>query len=385
MGAAFAPAGRIYCDYNAGAPVRPQAIAAMLDALNEGGNASSVHASGRRAMARLESARDDVADALGARARDVIFTSGATEALHLALDGARRAESRLRLIVGAVEHDSVAEAANLQPESEIAPVDANGRLDLSTLEAMLAQGAPALVALMLANNETGAIQPVAEAARLVHAARGVLLVDAAQALGRIPVDVITLGADALAVSSGKVGGPPGAGALVLTPGFPFTPPRAGGGQERGYRPGTENAPAIAGFAAAARAATRDLGGEAARLAALRDRFEAGLARVAPGALVFAAAAQRLPNTSLIAIPGRSAETMLIALDLAGIAASSGAACSSGKVRASRVLTAMGVAPDLARAALRFSFGWASTENDVDAALAALEKTCAARALEGAAS
>jgi len=196
--------------------------------------------------------------------------------------------------------------------------------------------------------------------------------------------MVRLGADALVLSSHKLGGPPGAGALVLTPGFPFAPPRAGGGQERGARPGTENAPAIAGFGAACRAAGADLDCEAARLAALRDAFEAGIAGSVPDAVVFSAAAPRLPNTTLVAVPGRAAETALIALDLAGIAASSGAACSSGKVRASRVLSAMGVREDLARSALRFSFGWASQEADVVAALAALAAARGRRASEGAA-
>jgi cysteine desulfurase len=257
-------------------------------------------------------------------------------------------------------------------------------IDLEALEALLADGPPALVALMLANNETGAIQPVAAAARLVHAAQGVLLVDAAQALGRIEIDMIRLGADALAVSSVKVGGPPGAGALVLTPGFPFAPPRAGGGQERGARPGTENVPAIAGFGAACAAAVADLEVRAQDVRGLRDRFEAGLTRIAPDAVIFAQDAARLPNTTLAALPGRRAESALIALDLAGVAASSGAACSSGKVRASRVLAAMGVSASLAPCALRFSFGWASTDADVDAALGSLARICARR-LEGAAS
>jgi cysteine desulfurase len=270
-----------YCDYNAGAPLRPEALAATTAALGEGGNPSSVHAAGRRAKARIESARDDVAAALGARPRDLVFTSGATEALHLALEGARRAAPGMRLILSAIEHDALAEAAREWPDALLAPVDRNGVIDLEALEALLAEGPPALVALMLANNETGAIQPVAAAARLVHAAQGVLLVDAAQALGRIEIDMIRLGADALAVSSVKVGGPPGAGALVLTPGFPFAPPRAGGGQERGARPGTENVPAISGFGAACAAAVADLGAQAHAVRALRDRFEAGLARIAP--------------------------------------------------------------------------------------------------------
>jgi cysteine desulfurase len=376
--------GAHYCDYNAGAPLRPQAVAATTAALGEGGNPSSVHAAGRRAKARLEAARDDVAAALGARPRDLVFTSGATEALHLALEGARRAAPGMRLILSAIEHDAVAEAAREWPGAMRAPVNRDGVIDLEALEALLADGPPALVALMLANNETGAIQPVAAAARLVHAAQGVLLVDAAQALGRIEIDMIRLGADALAVSSVKAGGPPGAGALVLTPGFPFAPPRAGGGQERGARPGTENVPAISGFGAACAAAVADLGAQAHAVRALRDRFESGLARIAPDAVIFAQDAARLPNTTLAAFPGRRAEAALISLDLAGVAASSGAACSSGKVRASRVLAAMDVPAALSQCALRFSFGWATTDADIDAALTALGRICAPR-LEGAVS
>lgn len=372
----------VYCDYNAGAPIRPEAADALTRVLVEGGNASSVHTAGRRAKSHLEAARDAVAAACGSRAQDVVFTSGATEALHLAIDGARRAEPGLRLIVSAIEHDAVAEAATLWPGAQSAPVTPMGVLDLDALDSLLAEGGPALVAVMMVNNETGAMQPIADIARRVHAAGGVLLVDAAQALGRMPVDAQRLGADALALSSHKVGGPPGAGALVLSPGFPFAPPRRGGGQERGFRPGTENAPAIAGFGAACAAAVRDLEPETARLAALRASFEVGLLRLASDAVIFAKDTPRAPNVTLAAIPGQAAETALIALDLAGVAASSGAACSSGKVRASRVLTAMGVAPALARCALRFSFGWASTETDVAAALAGVERLVARRARQG---
>jgi cysteine desulfurase len=284
----------------------------------------------------------------------------------------------LRLILSAIEHDAVAEAARDWPGAVLAPVDRDGVIDLEALEALLADSPPALVALMLANNETGVVQPVAAAARLVHAAQGVLLVDAAQALGRIEIDMIRLGADALAVSSVKVGGPPGAGALVLTPGFPFAPPRAGGGQERGARPGTENVPAIAGFGAACAAAVADLEAQAQDVRGLRDRFEAGLARIAPDAVIFAQDAARLPNTTLAAFPGRRAESALIALDLAGVAASSGAACSSGKVKRSQVLMAMGADDALAESAIRVSFGWDTQAEDfgrvADAWLEAARRT-----------
>ncbi|MFT3726641.1 MAG: cysteine desulfurase family protein [Terricaulis sp.] len=368
-----------YCDYNAGAPVRPEAVAAVARALEAGGNPSSVHGVGRRARAMIEDARETLAAAVGARADNIVFTSGATEALHLALASAGAAS----LIVGATEHDAVFEhAAKAAKADRIAPVDANGIIDLCALDAFLT-GAPkpALVCIQLANNETGVIQPITKIATLVRTHGALLLVDAAQAFGRITVDIVDLDASYLVVSSHKIGGPPGGGALILAPGATFTIGRFGGGQERGRRPGTENGPALAGFGAALTAATRDLATEAARVAALRDRFEASLPR---DAIVFGADSARLPNTSNFALPGITAETAVIAMDLEGVAISSGAACSSGKVRSSRVLAAMGVAPNLAKAALRVSFGWNSTDAEVDACLAALTKVAQRRAIAGAA-
>lgn len=366
----------VYLDYNAGAPVRPEAQAAAVAALAEGANPSSIHAPGRRAKARLETAREQVARAVGARGDNLVFTSGATEALHLAMNAPLGVVQRL--IVSGIEHDAVEEYASLA-FSEVAGlgVSAEGVIDLAQLEALLAESAePALVALQLANNETGAVQPISEAARLVRAAGGLLLVDAAQALGRMPVDLGALRAHYLVVSSHKIGGPAGAGALALAPGAPYTADRRGGGQERGRRPGTENVPAIAGFGAAAAACVAALPEEPARLCALRDAFEAGLRTRFPDAAVFVAQAPRLPNTSLFALPGLAAETAVIALDLEGVAVSSGAACSSGKVGESRVLAAMGVEAALARCALRVSFGWASREADVGAALHALARVFA---------
>lgn len=369
----------VYCDYNAGAPVRAEAAVAVARALGAGGNPSSVHGFGRRARALIEDARDRLASALGAPAENVVFTSGATEALHLALASAGAAS----LIVSAVEHDAVFEHAGRALKTErIAPVDANGLIDLEALAVLLGEAPkPALVALQLANNETGVIQPVAKAAALCREHGALLLVDAAQAFGRIPVSIADLDATFLVVSSHKLGGPPGAGALVLAPGAPFVTTRFGGGQERGRRPGTENLAAVAGFGVAVEHAMRDLDAETTRARTLRDRFEAGL----PGdAVVFGAKAPRLPNTSNFALPGLVAETAVIAMDLEGVAISSGAACSSGKVKSSRVLKAMGVAPELAKAALRVSFGHASREKDVDVALAALNKIAARRVLAGAA-
>lgn len=369
----------VYCDYNAGAPIRAEAAVAMSRALAAGGNASSVHSVGRRMRAMIEDARERIAGALDASAENVVFTSGATEALHLVLTSTGAAS----LIVSAVEHDAVFEHAGRALKAErVAPVDADGLIDLAALAALLeAAPKPALVAVQLANNETGVIQPVAKIATLCREHGALLLVDAAQAFGRIPVSIADLDATYLVVSSHKLGGPPGAGALVLAPGAPFVTTRFGGGQERGRRPGTENGAALVGFATAVEWALQDRDTEVARVSALRDRFEAGLPK---DAVVFGAGVPRLPNTSNFALPGLTAETAVIAMDLEGIAISSGAACSSGKVRSSRVLGAMGVAPDLAKAALRVSFGHESKESDVEEALNALSKVAARRNREVAA-
>jgi cysteine desulfurase len=363
----------VYCDYNAGAPIRAEAAVAMSRALAAGGNASSVHSVGRRMRAMIEDARERIAGALDASADNVVFTSGATEALHLAL----ASSGAVSLVLSAVEHDAVFEHARRAAQSEhIAPVDGDGLIDLRALDALLGMAAaPALVAVQLANNETGVIQPIAKVAALCRQHGALLLVDAAQAFGRIPVSVADLDATYLVVSSHKLGGPPGAGALVLAPGAPFVTTRFGGGQERGRRPGTENGAALVGFAVAVAWALKERDADAKRVSAMRDRFEAGLPR---DAVIFGAQAPRLPNTSNFALPGLTAETAVIAMDLEGVAISSGAACSSGKVRSSRVLAAMGVAPDLAKAALRVSFGHESKESDVDEALNALTKIAARR-------
>ncbi|HYD85849.1 MAG TPA: cysteine desulfurase family protein [Vitreimonas sp.] len=369
----------IYCDYNAGAPIRAEAAVAMSRALALGGNASSVHAFGRRMRAMIEDAREKIAAALEAQAENIVFTGGASEALQLALTSSGAAS----LIVSAVEHDAVYEHAKRALNADhIAPADENGVIKLDELTALLAEAPkPALLALQLANNETGVIQPIARVAALCREHGALLLVDAAQAFGRIPVSVGDLDATYLVVSSHKLGGPAGAGALVLAPGAPFVTTRFGGGQERGRRPGTENGAAIVGFAVAVEWALQDMAAEAARVRALRDRFEAGL----PGeSVVFGAGALRLPNTSNFALIGLNAETAVIAMDLEGVAISSGAACSSGKVRLSRVLAAMGVGPDLAKGALRVSFGHESKETDVDEVLLALNKIAARRSLQGAA-
>jgi cysteine desulfurase len=364
----------IYCDYNAGAPIRAEAAVAVARALAEGGNASSVHRFGRRARARIEDAREALASLIDARAENIIFTSGATEALHLAL----AASGAASVIVSAVEHDALFEQAQrLRLPSLIAPVDTNGVINLEQMSALLSSATkPTLAVVQLANNETGVIQPISKVAALCREHGALLLVDAAQGLGRIPVNLSNLDATYLAVSSHKIGGPPGAGALVLAPGAPFVTTHFGGGQERGRRPGTENMPAIVGFAIAAEWAVREMSNESPRLEAMRDRFESKLPQEA---MVFGARTTRLPNTSNFALPGMAAETAVIAFDLEGIALSSGAACSSGKVRASRILSAMGVATELARCALRVSFGHESKESDADAVLAALNKLATRRA------
>jgi cysteine desulfurase len=369
----------IYCDYNAGAPVRAEAAVAVARALAVGGNPSSVHGAGRRARALIEDAREKIGAALEARAENVVFTSGATEALHLALASAGSST----FIVSSVEHDAVFEQASRTRDTDrFIPVDAEGVVNFRALTAFLQDGPKnALVVVQLANNETGVIQPINKIAALCREHRAMLLVDAAQAFGRIPVSIADLDATYLVVSSHKLGGPPGVGALVLAPGAPFVTSRFGGGQERGRRPGTENLAAIAGFGVAVEYAVAELDEEQRRVKAMRDRFES---KLPADAVVFSAGASRLPNTSNFALPGLVAETAVIAMDLEGVAISSGAACSSGKVRSSRVLKAMGVAPELAKAALRVSFGHASKESDVDAALAALSKIASRRSLAGAA-
>ena len=371
-------ADRAYFDWNATAPLRPAARAAMLAALDAPGNASSVHGEGRGARRLIEEARRQVAALAGAEAKQVTFVGGATEANALALTPAIEADGnkapRERLFVSAVEHPSVLAGGRFAPEQvEILPVDRDGRVDPATLAAALAKAERPLVSVMLANNETGVIQPIAEIAGIVHAANGLLHIDAVQAAGRIPLDMSALGADLMSLSSHKLGGPQGAGALIVRGRLSVAPLIRGGGQERGIRAGTENVAAIAGFGAAAEAARASLATDAARMAALRDRLEAGLRAATPDAVIFAAGVNRLPNTTLVAVPGIKAETALIAFDLNGIAVSSGSACSSGKVAASHVLAAMGMEPALARGAIRISLGPMTTETQVESLLIAWKR------------
>jgi cysteine desulfurase len=368
---------RVYLDWNATTPLRQEAREAMAAAWDIAGNPSSVHAEGRQARRFVEDARGSVAGAVGAPARNVVFTSGGTEANALALTpGLRRGQAppATRLVVSAIEHASVLAGGRFPADAMVtAGVTRSGLLDLDRLRAMLKDGPPALVSVMAANNETGALQPVAEAAEIVHSAGGLLHVDAIQAVGKIPFDINAMGADLVTVSAHKVGGPKGVGALVLAEGVQgFEPLLRGGGQELGRRAGTENVAGIVGFGAAVKAAMDTLEADGNRLESLRNRLEDGL-RQTPGVIVFSDGAPRLPNTTLFTVPGLKAETAVIGFDLAGIAVSSGSACSSGKVQPSHVLQAMGFGPEIAQGAVRLSLGWSTWQADIDRCLEAWRK------------
>jgi cysteine desulfurase len=369
IAAAASPLSRTYLDYNATAPLRAVARDAALNAMETTGNPSSVHAEGRAARRIVENARSEVARLAGVSSRSVTFVSGGTEAANAALNplfGGTDAAPLDRLIVSAGEHPCVLSGHRF-PIAERAPLLPDGRIDLDWLEAACRRPGRVLLALQGANNETGVIQPVAEAAALVHAAGGFVFCDAVQMAGRIECDIGALGADALMLSAHKLGGLKGAGALVAArrEGSLGAPLIRGGGQERGARAGTESVAAIAAFGAAARACLAELDTEPTRLIGMRDRLTIAVRSVAADAVVFAETAARLPNTVSFAVPGVEAATLMIALDLAGVAVSSGSACSSGKVAPSHVLAAMGTAPELARGAIRLSLGWASTEADID--------------------
>jgi cysteine desulfurase len=361
----------IYADYNATAPVRPEAKAAILAALDVGANPSSVHAPGRAARKLLEVARGQVSLAIGARAQDLVFTSGGTEANALALNGiVSQLDGECTLLVSAIEHEAVTKNAGYAGVPvETAYVTPHGALDLDWLRDRLARwdatrdGTP-ILALMLANNETGVLQPVAEAAAMVRDAGGLTHCDAVQGLGKIMVNVGLLGVDYLALSAHKVGGPQGVGALWVRSGAPLKPVLFGGGQERSLRSGTENLSGIVGFGAATEAAIWDLP-KLQALAAQRDTMEARLISEAD-ITVFGKDADRLAQTSNFAIPGFRAETQVMAMDLGGVAISSGSACSSGKVKRSLVLAAMGASDELAESAIRVSFGWGSQLSDFEA-------------------
>jgi cysteine desulfurase len=377
---------RTYLDWNATAPLLPAAREAVLAALDTVGNPSSVHGEGRALRMLVEAARRDVAMLANTAPAHVIFTSGATEAANLALTPdyrmGRTPLSIGHLYVSEIEHPAIREGGRFAREAvTTVPVTRAGIVDLDALSALLdgldkTRGLP-MVAVMLANNETGIVQPVKAVAEIVRRHGGLLVVDAVQAAGRVPVDIAELDADFLIVSSHKLGGPKGAGALiargeVLMP----TPLIRGGGQEKGHRSGTENPAALAGFAAAARAAAADLAGRNARIGALRDALESGMRAATNDVVIHGADVERIANTSFFSLPGLKSETGQIAFDLEGIALSAGSACSSGKVGQSHVLVAMGF--DAALGGLRVSLGPASSEADVERFLAAFSRVVARR-------
>jgi cysteine desulfurase len=375
------PSERIYLDFNATAPLRPSAQRKMAAAYELKGNPSSVHAEGRAARAAIEEAREILAGLAGARARSVTFTACGTEAANLVLTPTAEsgAGPATRLLVSAGEHPCVLRGHRFAASAvEILPLAPDGRVDLAALERAMGGGGRVMLALQAANNETGIVQPVAEAAAIVHAQGGIVVCDAVQFFGRAPCRIEALDADFLILSGHKLGGPKGAGALVAASQSHriAAPLVRGGGQELGLRAGTENVAAIVGFAAAATEAVAELENERSRLAELRAALLKQVRAAAPDAIVFGEAAERLPNTLCFAIPGVGAETLVIGLDLAGVAVSSGAACSSGKVARSHVVTAMGIAPALAGSAIRLSLGWSSTAKDVAGFGAALMRVLA---------
>jgi len=364
---------RLYFDWNAGAPMKAAARARLVELLGRPGNGSSVHAEGRAARAVVEGARRSVARLCGAEAKGVTFCSGGTEAANTVLtpDWTLFGKPyRLdRLLVSAVEHPAVARGGRFPPESvEAIPVDGNGVVDLGALERRLAElaaaGERALVSVMMANNETGVVEPIADVARIARAHGALVHSDVVQAAGKLPIDVEALGLDVVTLSAHKIGGGQGVGAIVRgRNGFAFTPLVTGGGQESWARAGTENVAAIGAFGVAAEASLAELE-IMADVAARRDRVAALIRAIAPDAVVFAEEAPRLANTLCFAVPGIAAETAVIAFDLAGVALSSGSACSSGKVTASPVLQAMGVDPALVKSGLRVSIGAETSDEEI---------------------
>jgi cysteine desulfurase len=360
-----------YLDYNATAPARPEVGEAVADALALAGNPSSVHEAGRRARACVEEARDQVAALAGTAPANVVFTGSGSEANNLALSGPRPA----RILASAIEHPSILRPAAERPGGfALVPVDGDGVVDLDALRALLADdtGSPALVTVMMANNETGVLQPSEKVVEIAKEAGAVVHIDAVQAAGRVPLEFDRLGADLMSLSAHKLGGPKGVGALVKRAEIALAPLIAGGGQERSLRAGTENVPGIAGFGRTAQSALAEVadGTEIERQRALRDRLETTILAATPAAVVVGGQVPRLANTSCLAFPGFAAETLVIAFDLEGVAIGAGSACSSGKVEASHVLAAMDLAPDLASSAIRVSLGYATTAEDIDAFTAA---------------
>ncbi|MEM8771687.1 MAG: cysteine desulfurase family protein [Pseudomonadota bacterium] len=360
---------RHYLDHNATAPLRPEVIDAVADEMRYDGNSLSVHEEGRRARKIVEDAREALRALVNAPVNGVIFTSGGTESIHYALHGAMDPHNIKRIFVSALEHAAVpANAAITGAVIEMIPALASGLVDLAWLRDRLAdysleRDGSFLVCLMFANNETGVIQPVREAADIVHNAGGLLFCDAAQAAGKIPVNFVMSGADMMAVTGHKFGGPIGVGALIAGPNLPLEPIFRGGGHEENRRAGTHNVPAIAGLGVACKMAGESLA-RADEIAALRDKMQA--AAVAAGATAWGAVEARLPGTLCLSAPGFSRETQMMAMDLAGVAISGGTACSSGKSKPSATLLAMGASEDQASNAIRVSLGWNSTEDDAEA-------------------
>lgn len=354
----------IYCDYNATAPLRPEAREALGFALDIGANPSSVHSAGRKARGIVEKARQSLATAIGGRSEDIVFTSGGTEANALAIKGALALIEQPVVFVSGLEHPAV--SAQMPDNARRVSLKPTGEIDLDDLKVQLdalEEGEVPFLCLMLANNETGVIQPVQAAAQMVRDEGGYTHCDAVQALGKIPVNVGLLGVDYAAFSSHKLGGPQGVGALWFRVGAPLKPQLSGGGQERSIRSGTENVAGIAGFGAAVEASQAVT---AKRLNDIRDQFENLVSAAAP-VVFFGKTCDRLPGTSCFALEGFASETQVMAMDLGGVAVSAGSACSSGKVKTSGVLTAMQVEEKIARSALRVSFGWASEPSDAIAA------------------
>ena len=360
---------RYYLDHNATAPLRPEVIEAVTDAMRHDGNSLSVHEEGRRARKTIEDAREALRSLVNAPVNGVIFTSGGTESIHYALHGAMKPHNIKRIFVSAIEHKATPEnAITTGAEVEIIPAIANGVVDLDWLRERLtdydaARDGGFIVCLMFANNETGVLQPVREAAEIAHDAGGLLFCDAAQAAGKVPVNFVMSGADMMAVTGHKFGGPVGVGALIAGPNLPLEPIMRGGGHEENRRAGTHNVPAIAGLGVAAELAKASLA-RAGEIAAMRDRMEE--AAEAAGAKVWGKGEERLPGTLCLSAEGFSGATQMMTMDLSGIAVSAGTACSSGKTKPSHVLTAMGASDEEATSAIRVSIGWNSTEDDADA-------------------
>jgi cysteine desulfurase len=379
---------RHYLDHNATSPLRPEALAAQ-DAGHAAsmGNASSMHEEGRAARAALDAARAEVAKLAGVPSRDVVFTSGGSEAIAAAIRGVadRAASQRRRIVVSSIEHSAVLESARALSAFGFtvveAPCETTGRIDAAVLTRQLDERT-ALACLQAANNETGVLQPVAEVGRFCRAAGIPFLVDAVQAAGKIPIDRDGWCADLIALSAHKLGGPQGSGALIVREGVAMAPLIAGGAQERRRRSGTEAVATIAGFGAACGKAARELRADAARLLALRERLESALRAMAPGVRIHGEGVPRLANTSNASFPAVSGETLVIALDLAGFAVSTGSACASGAVTPSHVIRAMGYPDDEARGAVRFSLGWNTTDDTIAQLLAALPALLARATMAG---